>query len=440
MKSKKGSKLSISAYNVKRRNQLAFFLSSIIPLVFLSYLGISMVFPELELGSRNMMISAGFLMIIFLLILSLSGYYMTIKDTEHLIARAENLSSKIAKVNDIALRNILNPTDDIRFSLNQALETAIEVTPSDSGAILIFDENGMFSYASVAGTDIENLEGVYVPAKLGIVGFCFNNRRGYYTNDTSQDSLFDLRSDRIGTMNIERTLVVPIYQKGEPLGVIQLVNNRNMDEYSDVDLNLVQNLSLQATSFMKSAEGVGAKRNYITEAAGIISTMLEANGLGKDHHKRVAKYADLMGEMLLDNSMEKEDLHLAALLHDIGLVFIDPNLRGNAEIYQRHPSIGADLLKKIPLWRNASICVQHHHENFNGTGYPEGLAGEDIPLSSRILGIAEYYDYLTNDSFGKDRLTPDEAKYEIINCSGTYFDPKVVEAFAQVFDYFDKVD
>jgi response regulator RpfG family c-di-GMP phosphodiesterase len=148
----------------------------------------------------------------------------------------------------------------------------------------------------------------------------------------------------------------------------------------------------------------------------------------------------MIGEILLDNDMEKDDLHTAALLHDIGLVFIEPHLRTNVEIYQRHSSIGADLLKKIAPWRNASIIVQHHHENYNGTGYPEGLSGEDIPLPSKILAVAEYYDYLINDSFESQSLKPEEAKFEIINCSGTYFDPKVVEVFAQVFDHINKAE
>jgi hypothetical protein len=429
---------SISSYGAKKRNQLAFFISSILPLLFLSYLALIYLFPDVGLGSLTTVLSTGMIMIIALLILSLSGYYLTIKDTEALIAKTDQLERKITRINDVILRSMLYSVDNPSFVIDQILETSIQLTNSPTGAILLTEEGGMFNYAKTYGMETAAAEGTMVSGKMGILGFCFNNKKGYFTNDITKDTLFDLRTDRLGGMNIEKILVVPLYARGEPLGLIQLINKKGDEGYSEVDLSLVHNLALNFSSFLQASQKTDGKRDYLNEAVGIISTMLEANGLGSRHHQNVAMYSGIMGEILLDNSMEKDDLHLAALLHDIGLIFIEPHLRNNQEIYQRHASIGADLLKKIPSWRNASICVQHHHENFNGTGYPEGLVGEDIPMASRILSVAEYYDYLTNPSFNDQSLSTEEAKFEIINCSGTYFDPTVVEVFAQVSEHFDK--
>lgn len=432
------TRLSIDSFGIKKRNQLAFFISSILPLLFVSYLALIALFPDLGLGNINTVLSTGIIMMIGLLVLSLSGYYMTMKDTDDLIAKIDNLQKKIGKINELVLRGLLYSADDPSFVMAQMLETAVNLTESSKGAILLTEEGGMLVCAKTYGMDTQVLEGTMIPGKLGIVGFCQNNKKGYFTNDVTKDSLFDLRTDRLGGMSVENTLIVPFYSKGESQGLIQLINKKGDEGYSEIDLNLIQNLALNMSSFMQTSKKSEGKRDYLNETAGILSTMLEANGLGAAHHQNVAKYSDIMGEVLLDNSMEKDDLHLAALLHDIGLIFIEPHLRNNQEIYQRHASIGADLLKKIPAWRNASICVQHHHENFNGTGYPEGLVGEDIPMASRILSVAEYYDYLTNQSFTDEPLTSEEAKFEIINCSGTYFDPAVVEVFAQVSEHFDK--
>lgn len=427
-----------NSYTAKKRNQLAFFISSILPLLFLSYLALIYIFPDIGLGNAKTAISTGIIMIITLLVLSLAGYYLTMKDTEALIAKTDQLERKITRINDVLLRSMLYSVDDPSFVIDQLLETSASLTNSPAGAILLNDEGGMFHYAKTYGMETAAVEGTLVSGKMGIIGFCYNNKKGYFTNNIAKDTLFDLRTDRLGGMDVEKILVIPLYTKGEPLGLIQLINKKGEEGYDIVDLSLVQNLALNFSSFLQTTQKTDGKRDYLNEAAGIISTMLEANGLGAKHHQNVATYADMMGEVLLDNSMEKDDLHLAALLHDIGLIFIEHHLRNNQEIYQRHASIGADLLKKIPSWRNASICVQHHHENFNGSGYPEGLVGEDIPMASRILSVAEYYDYLTNPSFNDKPLSAEEAKFEVINCSGTYFDPTVVEVFAQVSEHFDK--
>lgn len=442
MKKKRNIRFYINAQDVKKRNQFAFFLSSIIPLFFLTYLTLSFILPDLKIGSQNMILSTGAITIFLLLILALSGYYMTIKDTEHLISQADNLSKHITKINDFSFRGLINPTHDMKYMLEQMLSVAMTLTNCKTGAILLSEEGSeMLSYAVISGKGISNLEGKLVPSKLGITGFCFNNKKSYYTNDTSKDALFDLRTDRPGELGVEKIMVCPLYKESAVVGVVVLINRDLDEEFTDREMSLVNNLILQSASFLKpTGETIGSKQDSLAEAAGILSTILEANGLGAQHHQRVAKYSDLMSEVLLDNSLEKDDLHLAALLHDIGLIFIEPHLRGNAEIYQRHSSIGADLLKKIPAWRNASIIVQHHHENFNGTGYPEGLSGEDIPMPSRILAVAEYFDYLSNESFKGERLTAEEAKFEVINSSGTYFDPRVVEIFAQIFDYINQPD
>jgi uncharacterized membrane protein (DUF485 family) len=432
------TKYSIASLGIKKRIQLAFFLSSIVPLLFMIYLVLITFFPDLGMGSLSAVRSTGIIMMIALLILSLSGYYLTMKGVETLITGTDRLQKKINKINEIVIRGLLYSADDPAFIMDQILENAVHLTESSAGAILLSEEGGMLICAKTYGMEATATEGTMIPGKMGIIGFCQNNKKGHFTNDVAKDSLFDLRTDRLGGMNVENTMIIPFYAKGEPLGLVQLINCKIVNGYSEMDLSLVQNLVLNMSSFMQTNKKSDGKRDHLNEAVGILSTMLEANGLGAKHHQNVAKYSDIMGEALLDNSMEKDDLHLAALLHDIGLIFIEPHLRNNQEIYQRHASIGADLLKKIPAWRNASICVQHHHENFNGTGYPEGLVGEDIPMASRILSIAEYYDYLTNASFNDKPLSSEEAKFEIINCSGTYFDPAVVEVFAQVSEHFEK--
>jgi HD-GYP domain-containing protein (c-di-GMP phosphodiesterase class II) len=105
---------------------------------------------------------------------------------------------------------------------------------------------------------------------------------------------------------------------------------------------------------------------------------------------------------------------------------LNPNERKSAE---QHAVIGGTLLAKFPLFDKGAILVRHHHERYDGTGYPDRLRGEDIPLGARIICVADSYQAMTEDRPYRRALTQDEALAQLTKNSGTQFDPRVVEAF-----------
>jgi len=128
--------------------------------------------------------------------------------------------------------------------------------------------------------------------------------------------------------------------------------------------------------------------------------------------------------------------HFASLLHDIGkLVVPDEILRkpgrlteDEAERMHRHPVDGANMLTQVPSLSRALPGVLHHHEHFDGSGYPDGLAGEDIPIIARILLVPDAFDTMTTDRPYRPRISADAAISELERHSGTQFDPSVVDA------------
>jgi len=164
---------------------------------------------------------------------------------------------------------------------------------------------------------------------------------------------------------------------------------------------------------------------------------------GADQHSaRVAVLAVATGEKL--GMSEQELLHLrrAAELHDIGKVAISESILGKLgslseeeiHIMRQHATLALDILGAVQALQPALPLIKHHHERWDGTGYPDGLAGEAIPLGARIIAVAETYDILTHGAPWKEPLSVEEAKAEIERCAGTQFDPHVVEAFLQVCD------
>ncbi|MBI4746585.1 MAG: HD-GYP domain-containing protein, partial [Deltaproteobacteria bacterium] len=160
----------------------------------------------------------------------------------------------------------------------------------------------------------------------------------------------------------------------------------------------------------------------------------------RGHSERVADYALKIGAGMELPDDELEKLRIAALLHDIGKIGTDdgildkPGKLTGAEYdsIKRHPGKGAEMLAPIRQLHDIIPWIRGHHERFDGTGYPDGLRGEDIPLYARILAVADTFDSMTAER--PYRTTPGKAQAleEIQRHAGTQFDPRMVEAFLRV--------
>ena len=132
-----------------------------------------------------------------------------------------------------------------------------------------------------------------------------------------------------------------------------------------------------------------------------------------------------------------ESIKTAALLHDIGKIAINDNILNKAdrltreeyEEIKKHPSIGADIISKMDFFKDITIYVRHHHERYDGKGYPDGLVGDDIPIEASILAIADSYDAMTSNRSYRKALTKEEALKEIEVNAGTQFHPLLADVF-----------
>jgi HD-GYP domain-containing protein (c-di-GMP phosphodiesterase class II) len=153
------------------------------------------------------------------------------------------------------------------------------------------------------------------------------------------------------------------------------------------------------------------------------------------HHENVGRVAALIAAELGLAPDAVEDVRVAGLIHDVGKIGLDdavlaaddePPEPARTEL-RRHPEIGARMLAGSRL-ENVAPWVRHHHERMDGTGYPDGLAGEAIPLESRILAVADAWDHLRSGRWGGVRLTPADVMRELERRSGSEFDPVAVAA------------
>jgi len=188
---------------------------------------------------------------------------------------------------------------------------------------------------------------------------------------------------------------------------------------------------------------IGSGTNSRSSRA-ILSTIyaLAATVDAKDHYtyghsKKVSKYATDIAEAIGYSREDIERIRAAALLHDIGKIGVSDRLLKKSaaltpdewDLVRAHPNLGVSIIKHIDSLRGCLAAVQYHHENYDGTGYPAGLNGENIPLDARIMAIADAYDAMTSERPYRQKRTAEDALAELRRCAGTQFDPNLVKVF-----------
>jgi putative two-component system response regulator len=181
--------------------------------------------------------------------------------------------------------------------------------------------------------------------------------------------------------------------------------------------------------------------NYIDFLKVLIYILESKEPYTSGHSERVSYYAELIAQDLRLSSQEKEDLQIATLLHDIGKIGLSNRLLEKNNLtkvenhdIRQHPLKGVHLIEPLSFSHSVTSAIRHHHERWDGTGYPDGLIGQDIPLLARIISLADSYDAMTSDRPYRQGLSTKKVQEELAKNSGTQFDPYIVSLFIKQFN------
>ena len=195
-------------------------------------------------------------------------------------------------------------------------------------------------------------------------------------------------------------------------------------------LRLLATVAAQLSVAESNAELRDSQRNFFVHVTEILIAAFDAQlGEGEGHARRVAHLSVCLGRELGFDERRLERLHFAALLHDVGMLKLDTRRPQPKSAYRSHVVLGQRMLARIRVWEDLAPFVMHHHECWDGTGYPEGLAGEDIPLEARIIGLAEAVDSLTSGSATRPPGSFDEALAKVRDGRGSRFEPRLADLF-----------
>ncbi len=243
------------------------------------------------------------------------------------------------------------------------------------------------------------------------------------------------------TGSVKETIISPLMWEDKKFGYISLDIVENDIHFTDMDINMAKRLSSFVSSFYAIRNYARREKMFLNTLVMVLTRALDYYDVyTRGHSERVARYSLRIAERLRLDVETSRKIYWAGYIHDIGKIFVPQavlNKNGflngeEYEIVKIHPVKSEELILQMEGLEEEAKIVRHHHERWDGKGYPDGLAGEDIPLGSRILSIADAFDAMTTERPYRRALTLSEAVEEIRRCGGSQFDPNLVEVMISI--------
>jgi len=237
-------------------------------------------------------------------------------------------------------------------------------------------------------------------------------------------------------------VVAPVVLRDDLSGVI-IVADKAGGDFDETDADVFLSVGSQsAVAIENNRLQREVQETYLSIVTVLAETMAARNQYATPTDDSAGRLATLTSERLGLSECDRSVVYYAALLHDIGNVGVSdgvlnkpgPLLDAERQLVRAHAQIGNDLLRHIPILEPVAEVVRHHHERFDGSGYPDGLQGEAIPIAARIVALVDAYFAMLAPRSYRVELSPELACEQLRQGSGTQFDPRVVDAFLSALE------
>ncbi len=323
--------------------------------------------------------------------------------------------------------------------LQKLLDEVVGVLEAQRGAIILADDvTGALHLRAAAANGGRSALPKYF--SLTLAERCYLEGESLLCEDVSDESdLAGVQSIAHGTMS--SIICVLLRTPRRRLGVMHLDRGPFQEAFTKDDFDLVDAVACYVSVGIESAQMLEQQRSLFLQAANTLAQTVELRDTYTGNHtQRVTAYASLLAEELKLSASERQQIAIATPLHDIGKIAVaDAVLRKpgrlTADEYEEmktHVSKGAALLANIPGLAPMLPIVRSHHERWDGSGYPDGLAGEGIARVARVVAVADAFDAMTSDRPYRLALSAEVAFAELQAQAGTHFDPDCVAAFVRV--------
>jgi putative nucleotidyltransferase with HDIG domain len=317
------------------------------------------------------------------------------------------------------------------------MDSVMEVTDADRGYLIAAKKLNGVLMPLVS----RNKEGIPTVARntfsRSIIAECYETGDSILRSDPTNH--LDA-SESIVAQQIQSIICVPMRDEQGTVGVIYIDNVVGSNQFTKRDLKVLSAIGNQAGIAIRRAQLQQQVEKLFSDAIDVFVSVVE----GRDprthlHSKRVTAVALRISSLVTEGRPDQTLMRIAGMLHDLGKLTVrmdvleKPESLTDAEYdaVKKHPGAGADILSGVDNAEPIAAAIRHHHERWDGTGYPDGLAGEEIPLAARILAIADAFDSMAQERAYRAALRPQEILAELTGGAGTQFDPHLVGLFAE---------
>jgi HD-GYP domain-containing protein (c-di-GMP phosphodiesterase class II) len=395
---------------------------TIVPLLTLAYVADRYVLPALADAAAAHRFVA---LIVSVSVLSLGSFVVLRRVTRQSLRRLDAHGRRLEGLLE-ASRSVAQAPYGAEVARNAA-EFAVALSHADAAWVLVAPEKQgePFGLEGRAGAEEAELYSAYQKALQPVLELAASGVRIALPGEEASDP---------GAGRPPAAVAAAPIASGERVdGVLLALRKERKRGFDEAQVHALSTLAALASVARHNADLHDSQRNFFAHVTEILMTALDAHmNLQGGHSRRVAHFSCLVGREFGFEEARLERLHFAALLHDIGMLKIANMQNRGPGAYRQHPALGFRMLKPIRLWQDLAPLVLHHHEWWNGGGYPEGLAGEAIPLESRIIGVSEAFDTMTSCKSYRDPLSLEAALEEVRTGAGSQFDPTVARIFVDL--------
>lgn len=337
-----------------------------------------------------------------------------------------------------------------RRVLEEVMDRLIELMHAERGFLMLKRPDGALEFEIARGIDRINLEEEAFKVSSTIVERVAATGETILTTNAQEDPRFGGQMS-VAAFRLRSILCAPLKIKDTLIGVIYVDNRARSGIFQIQDQNLITAFADQAAMAIDNAQlfdDLQSKNRELEEAyqatlEGWVSALDMRDKETEGHTQRVTVLTQRLARFMGVDDEAMVHITRGALLHDIGKMAIPDSilLKPGAltveerELIKQHPQLAYDMLRRIEFLLPAVDIPHYHHEKWDGSGYPDGLRGEEIPLAARIFPVVDVWDALTSDRPYRKGLPHDEVKARIKADAGSHFDPQVVEAFLAMGDY-----
>lgn len=330
--------------------------------------------------------------------------------------------------------------------IEEICKTVKSITNSDEFVYFRFEEKNKLLIPEFAEGPYENqLKSVKVKLGEGFSGYVAQERKGMFLNNANKSTI---ARHVPGTPDEDSSLLaIPIMFSGELLGVI-LQTKLGGSIFNKEELYLSEIFVNLAAGFIAGEKNIRKIKDGLIETLRLLVSIVELKDTyTAGHSLRVSRISELLAIKLELTQDEILTAKYGGLLHDVGKIGIKEELLRKKGLLdevetmeiRKHANIGAEIISKVKMFDSVVDSVKHHHEWYNGTGYPDGLKGENIPITSRIIVVADAIDAMTSGRPGKRIHSIEETVKELMDYSEIQFDPKIVKCVLENKDEIAKI-